>query len=840
MSADFVAVTIGVGDEHRRLAEIAATKMCQYTGLDTVILGDDEYRRCGVRDPNHLKFRIFDLVDAENVLYFDGDLFCLRPWDPRQFVFSRLWVAVRGFWFDERVAGLGRKFGFRDETFNGGFFIINRIRHEPVLRLAEKIQPDDGLFDGFFSVDEMALSIALTRLHVPVHLIDRRYNWIQYGRGDLAADCDVVLAHACDAGLRSQFYASDDLPASGSAVPVMSGVARQLERQIGGRAWQYERVGYDQRLMEFRADGTIGAGGGNAERYWYVTHAADCRPRLVIGSVFDKSCVLDLRDDGTWRGHWLIGERMPIRLRPTPTGTAVPRDAEKSPEDNAQNGEANGVACEPIAEQESNVAEAISNFSTNGAAGASRAVVTACDEPYFPGLQVLARGLKGSPMLVFDLGLSERQREWCLQRGIELADPPPAVFPRTIQGWQSWNKPFYLEASPYELSLWIDCDCVVVGSIAPLFEHVESQPLIMRHWDEIYANGNKPELYERRPVLERFDSPRLLNAGVIGVRKSRDLDSPWFTCWARLICDAAGDVGLRKLIAFWDEGALIWALQAAGQTNLATIRPEWDRFMFSEPMRTPAQFWERVARPGDDVIWHFAGVNKVWDNWRIGDFLLEERSFEPYAPTLDAKPDFVREPTPERGVAQRHVDWMFNILITGRFEAALAIGTMPGNVGSAFVEALNRNRLRQAVMCGAEGHPSLARAIGRCREPARLRTVNKSPVEIVQNGVRYDFLFVNGDLRFLAAWEMLEHLLESPARGVMIHGANTATAATADRDGLAYLKWKLQTLTGYQWLEDSLPRGDEKTERGMFFATNDRELFELARDAFLRLCPATD
>src|SRR5579871_3578108 len=112
MSAEFVAVTIGVGEEHRRLAEMAAARMRLHTGLDTVIFGDDEFRNCKLRDPNHLKFRIFDLVDAENVLYFDSDLFCLRPWDPRQFVFSRSWVAVRGFWFDERVARLGRKFGF--------------------------------------------------------------------------------------------------------------------------------------------------------------------------------------------------------------------------------------------------------------------------------------------------------------------------------------------------------------------------------------------------------------------------------------------------------------------------------------------------------------------------------------------------------------------------------------------------------------------------------------------------------------------------------------------------------------------------------------------------------
>lgn len=849
MSADFVAVTIGVGEEHRRLAEIAAAKMRLNTGLDTVILGDDEFRRCKLRDPNHLKFRIFDLVDAANVLYFDSDLFCLRPWDPRQFLRSLAWVAVRGFWFDERVEQLGRKFGFRDETFNGGFFIINRRKHHKVLQLAEKIQPADGLYDGFYSVDEMAFSVALRRLHVPIELLDRRYNWIQYGKGDLAADCDVVQAHACDAALRSQYYVGDELPASGNGIHSTNGAAVILEREIGGRVWHYERVGYDTRLMELRSDGTIGAGGGNAERYWYVSYSSDGEPQLVIGSVFDKTCVLDLRADGTWRGHWGIGERMPIRLRPTLRGTGIPREEEHRDQRHQRNGHVSEAAIRlgllkplsaGLAEPKPDADAQNPAVATNGLKPASRAIVTACDEPYFPGFQVLAHGLKGWPIFVFDLGLSERQRDWCHARGIELAEPPPEVVPRTIRGWQSWNKPFYLEASPYELSLWLDCDCVVVGSVAPLFEHVENQPLIMRHWDEVYANANKPELYEKRPVVGRFDSPRLLNAGVIGIRKGRDLDSAWYTHWCRIICDAARDAELRELISFWDEGALIWALQAAGQTNLATIRPEWDRFMFSDPIASPVKLWADVAKGGEDVIWHFAGVQKVWDNWRIVDSLLEDRSFEEPSPACALTPNPRAGERHEWTVDRRHIDWVYDLVISGRFATGLEIGSFNGAVSSAFIEAVNQRALGEAMFCDPNTQAGLFRMMSRCRYPERLRTYAGRSVDLLRKGSRYDFVFIDGNHGFSTVWEELELLLKSPPKCLMAHDTSSGAAGIPGCDGAAYLKWRLQTLPGYLCLEDNFLRTGERTERGLFLATTDREVFEMARESLAKRCPVVD
>ena len=61
----------------------------------------------------------------------------------------------------------------------------------------------------------------------------------------------------------------------------------------------YDRVGYDRRPMQFRRDGTIGEGGGDAERYHFGIRR-NGRVELVIGSVWEETCTLAQNRDGSW------------------------------------------------------------------------------------------------------------------------------------------------------------------------------------------------------------------------------------------------------------------------------------------------------------------------------------------------------------------------------------------------------------------------------------------------------------------------------------------------------------------------------------------------------------
>lgn len=92
-----------------------------------------------------------------------------------------------------------------------------------------------------------------------------------------------------------------------------------------------------------------------------------------------------------------------------------------------------------------------------------------------------------------DLGMSLQAREWCASHGklIPLDAPKDFVMPRPlidkelIAKWESekgetiwksrlqwFRKPFAMLQTPFEETIWLDLDCEVVGSIAPLFNKV--------------------------------------------------------------------------------------------------------------------------------------------------------------------------------------------------------------------------------------------------------------------------------------------------------------------------------------------------------------------------------
>jgi hypothetical protein len=472
-------------------------------------------------------------------------------------------------------------------------------------------------------------------------------------------------------------------------------------------------------------------------------------------------------------------------------------------------------------------------------ATAARGVIAACDEAFFPGFQLLAQSLQGWSVDLFDLGLSEPQRKWCRRRGIAVL-APPIVVPRSVPGWQSWNKPFYLEASRFELTLWLDCDCLVVGDLAPLFDFLEGQPLITRHWAEEYPRPNSPDLYARRPTLRRFDSGRLINAGVLGIRKDRDLDAPWFRQWSSLVRDAAQDEELRRCITFWDEGALIWALEAAGEVNLPAYRRGWNQFLVATSFGRPQELWEAAAAHGPDVIWHITGTEKVWSKWQVAGHLLSESSLDAPKPAYDfgAYPHGWQKP--EWSTDRRHIEWIFDLLASGKFKTGLEIGCLHGAISSAFVEAVNRDALQQATFCDIDFKPAFRETLAQCRHTERLWPFAGRSADLLRQGGGYDFVMIDGDHRLTPVWEELEALLRLAPKCIMAHDTSATPAGYSECEGPGYLKWRLQTTPGFFCLEDNFVRRGEATERGMFLATTDLEVFEIARSSLALRCPPID
>ncbi|MBS0626171.1 MAG: hypothetical protein JSS32_08995 [Verrucomicrobia bacterium] len=143
------------------------------------------------------------------------------------------------------------------------------------------------------------------------------------------------------------------------------------------------------------------------------------------------------------------------------------------------------------------------------------------------------------PVLFVDFGLSNRAKRWCSERGIcqplatfsKFREHPIAEEKR--KKWEGYitsifsirtalfKKPFALLQSPFPLTLWIDLDCQVLGSLEPLFS-------FLHLGIEILVRRNR-SVHEEHHVSHGILAPgeKSYNSGVVGFHKNGPLISAW-------------------------------------------------------------------------------------------------------------------------------------------------------------------------------------------------------------------------------------------------------------------------------------------------------------------------
>lgn len=267
-----LGITIGVG-RFGPLASLAAQRFTHYTGLPAIVLNERELQRCCVDSPHQLKFRLFDLVDADNVVYFDADAVTIRRWDPSRFAGAPHITAVRDFWFSDPIRRESRDFAISNvDYFNSGMFIANRRYHRDWLRLAQQIsQTQESRFK-----DQTYLNAAAQRGGFSVRFVDRRYNWISREK-DAADRIPAFVLH--EAGPRRKRQAMRATSHSMTQGEGEYAIDEDAFRSLGD-AYYVQRIhGLGHSVMQLRPDGTIARGGGPLKRYWCVR--CDERERVL-------------------------------------------------------------------------------------------------------------------------------------------------------------------------------------------------------------------------------------------------------------------------------------------------------------------------------------------------------------------------------------------------------------------------------------------------------------------------------------------------------------------------------------------------------------------------------
>lgn len=78
----FVGVTVAVGSPYTAIAPLAAACFTKHTGIPAVVLGEKEFASSGLPHAAALRLLAFNHVPADQIVYFDADWLCLRPWFP--------------------------------------------------------------------------------------------------------------------------------------------------------------------------------------------------------------------------------------------------------------------------------------------------------------------------------------------------------------------------------------------------------------------------------------------------------------------------------------------------------------------------------------------------------------------------------------------------------------------------------------------------------------------------------------------------------------------------------------------------------------------------------------
>ena len=248
-------------------------------------------------------------------------------------------------------------------------------------------------------------------------------------------------------------------------------------------------------------------------------------------------------------------------------------------------------------------------------------IVTAADRGHFCGFQLLYTSLLHGhdvAVLLVDIGLTDAQRAWASrQPGLIVYRFPLdrlAVSPRQ-EYWQAWNKPFFVAASPFRRTLWLDTDCLVWDDLTPIFRHLEARPFISSHRPE-WVNPNGPALADALPVLRGAREDFTACTGVFAF----DLDRDWYIVneWMALTRLAVEHPsGLADQFSFWDEGVFRAVVQKLGLYRECVPDLGWNRTIDPPADSLEAFLPALEAANGQDRVLHFCGRPKYWTAWGV-------------------------------------------------------------------------------------------------------------------------------------------------------------------------------------------------------------------------------
>jgi len=189
---------------------------------------------------------------------------------------------------------------------------------------------------------------------------------------------------------------------------------------------------------------------------------------------------------------------------------------------------------------------------------------------------------------------------------------------------------------------------------------------------------------------------------------------------------------------------------------------------------------------------------------------------------------------PDIAMDKRHVFMLHAVLRAWPFKHALELGSFHGASSTAFIEAIYAGSGMDALFCDMRVTPQLLRVIAKCVGMGRANWTESPSWDVLKSDKSFDFVLVDACHDIESVSRELKELMRQRPLCVMAHDTNATDAGHAKCEGAKMLKETFQSLPEYLCIEDCKRRDGERTERGLFLAAKDAELFKVAIAAFNR------
>ena len=209
-------------------------------------------------------------------------------------------------------------------------------------------------------------------------------------------------------------------------------------------------------------------------------------------------------------------------------------------------------------------------------------IITAISPAWFIEFKILYQSIQkiaDIPISVVGLDLLDEQKQHIRKTRsvelIEIEEEKLNEFKKLGAHWKPYYKPYYMLQSPYDYTLWIDADAVVLKELDEIFAKINDGIFFTTDYFAPETCLNDSRLYEEYSAPVPLEHENIaINTGVLGYHFPRDKHI--FEKWFKNVNIVNKNPHLKNYIKLYDQGVFIWTMRETGNIGDIHTDPKYN------------------------------------------------------------------------------------------------------------------------------------------------------------------------------------------------------------------------------------------------------------------------